>query len=234
MNRLTLKKAACIVLGIALALISGAQSAYATVVQYTYTTPSQLTDLNYNLNVPTFDLSLGTLQKVEISLSSNLTSSVTVTNTGKNPSSGNINGNLDFTLGFTGLGGLVNASQTVDSKIGPDKFSKLAPGGTFVSTPITLTNTVPTATYTAASILAAFTTTGAGSIPINFSTSTYTSLSVGGGSMSMSQSTFADSSVTVSYTYAAMVHAPEPSSMLALLAAIGLYIVPQYLRRRKR
>lgn len=222
-------------LGLAMMLMAGLPTAKATLIDYTFSTPATLTDYSQQISVPTFDLTLGVLQKVEIlNANSNFSSAVSVTNGGANPVSGKGFGSFDFTFSLSDANHLIDMSQTGSAAIGLISFTNLASHATANLGSVTIALALPNQAFTDAATLNAFSSVGGGSILITESTLTDALLGVQGAQMSVSSLSLANAGLTVRYSYDASVQAPEPSSFIALGALLGASTLTQFIRRRRK
>ncbi len=190
---------------------------------FTTSTPiaATLTDWSNTLLFPQFNPALGTLDSVELNLSSTLTTTLTINNTSPDSaSSGTANTWVEITV--QDLGDNLTAPFSVYSA--SYGYSLGAESGT--SSGLLTGNGGSDLTYTSGAILTEF--TGGGNISLNASTYTQTLLANTGGNTDASQITDAALTGTVTYTYTAV---PEPSTFGLL--ALGLSALPLLRRQRQ-
>ncbi len=203
-----------------LVFMSGAVPAQAdTIVSYptSCAIPATTTDWSSSVPLQLFDPSLGTLQSVDIYVSSTLNTTLTVTNTGDTSSSGTAKTEVQVT---------VDGNPVLDF-LSPAFSYSLGPGDNTTSGLLTSSSSQDSGPLTDAPTLSAF--TGVGTMDLYAYTFTQTDFSNTGGNTNASQATDASFTATVTYDYIAT---PEPGSMVLLgLGAIGFCWVA--CRRRK-
>jgi len=229
MNASTFKKFAAWIVA---SLLAGTQFANATVVQYTVNTAAQSQDFSSTITVPQFDLSLGTLQKIDIQLSSNVDTVFTIKNNTLHPITGTFSASTDSILTDPGL----HFSNEVYAPSALASFTNVAVGTTFDSGHQVVTINFPTATYTSAAnsdVLDEFSSNGPGNLMLGFQSAQDPTLPSGVGNSPSTHAATASSALTVSYTFDPIAHAPEPGSTAALLALFGTSFFAKWLRRGK-
>jgi hypothetical protein len=200
----------------ALAVTILAAPAKAATVTYTTSTPVPFTLTDWtptSLLFQQFNTSLGTLQSVTLSFSSDLQTTLTVTNTALSSSSGTAKTELQLTIND---GGNHLASSPQFDILSP-AYSYSLNSGDSSSSGLLSQSSTSNNTYTTAPVLAEF--TGTGNFGITATTFTQTVLSNTGGNTAASQVTQADLTGSVTYTY---IPVPEPSSALMALTGLGM------------
>src|ERR1017187_2155121 len=197
----------------AVVLAACATSAPANTEIFTTSTPiaSSLTDWSSTLAFAQFDASLGTLNSVELNLSSTLSTTLTVNNEelNLNASSGTANTEVEVTVQDFGN------NLTAPFNVYSPGFSYSLGAGAGTSSGLLTGNYVSDLTYTLGTILTEF--TGGGNISLNASTFTQTLLANTGGNTAASQVTDASLTGTVTYVYTV----PEPSTLGLLALGLG-------------
>ena len=227
--KITALKYALPAMSLAVALLVSPPLATAATVSYSVYTPSQLTELDYLVNLPKFDLTLGTLSSVTITINADLSSVLTVTNNNVTSSSGDASTRIKFYLddpqGDFGTSPAVFTTKTFDNSF----TYTLAPFEQLVSDPITQ-NVNAFKNYSTGPILSEFSTWGVGTIDLALSSTTSTVLANTGGNSAASQVTSGDSTVTVTYNYAAV---PEPATWTLLMGGLGIIAFAKRARKLK-
>ena len=181
----------------------------------------ELTDWSDSLAFPQFNPALGTLDGVELMLSSSIDTVLTVTNNDAElNSAGFASTEVQITIDPDTL---LGATPELDIKSSNFYFSDLAPGAQVISDTLTKSGTYDE-TYILQAILNEF--TGTGTIVLPASTFTTTSISFSGGNAAAVQATNASLTGTITYDYTpAPPQAPEPATLTllgGLLIAGGL------------
>ena len=209
-----------VVLCATLVFIGAAVPAQADIiVSYPTSAPIPATTTDWSSSVPLqlFDPSLGTLQSVDIYVSSTLNTTLTVQNTDESDSS---SGSAKTEVQVT-----VDGNPALDF-LSPAFSYTLGPGGSTSSGLLTSSSSLDSGPLTDAPTLSAF--TGVGTMDLYAYTFTQTDLSNTGGNTNASQVTDASFTATVTYDYIAT---PEPGSIVLMgLGAAGLFCIA---RRRK-
>jgi hypothetical protein len=180
-----------------------------------------LTDWSNTLLFPQFNPALGTLDSVELNLSSGLTTELMIINGADSDSSGTANTWMEVTVQDPGL------NLTAPFNVYSTGFGYALGSGDSISTGPLTGSGGSDLTYTLGTILTEF--TGGGNISLDASTFTQTLLANTGGVTTSSQVTDAGLTGTVTYTYTAAV--PEPSTFGLL--ALGLSALPLLRRQRQ-
>lgn len=191
------------------------------------TQASAPTEWNSNFDLAKFDSSLGTLQSVEITLSSGATTTITVSNNAASSSSGNVRTDLLLTLTSSNVdlapGGLAleflvpAAKQNYSLAAGESKqFANLSASSE--------------QSFLFDGDVSQF--VGPGPIHLNLTTETATTQTNTGGNTDSSQSTNASGNVKVTYNYTPAAPVPEPATWAALAMGAGLLIISARFRRR--
>jgi hypothetical protein len=182
--------------------------------------PASLTEWSGTLLFPQFNPALGTLDSVELNLSSSLTTTLTIINDAASASSGTASTWEEITVQDPGL------NLTAPFSVYSAGYVYSLGSGDSTSSGLLTGNGGSDLTYTLGTILTEF--TGGGNISLNAGTLTYTLLSNYGGNTVSSQVTDAGLTGTVTYTYTAV---PEPSTFGLL--ALGLSALPLLRRPRQ-
>jgi hypothetical protein len=190
-----------VVLFFAVAPLFGATQTYNSSVA------SSSADWSQALGITSFDTSLGTLQQVDVLISGGMTSTLTISNQSGTlkPKASTGTANLDLTLELTIPGASTNPS--FDLSTGVQNYALPANQSTNFG-PFTLTGS-NSQTYTLASILDLFKTTGPGNLNFDIDASAGKSLFVKGGATMIGDDTTAYANVQVVYTYST----PEPATI---------------------
>jgi len=190
---------------------------------------SNLTDWSLDFSLPKFDITLGTLTKVQIDFDADATTSLFVENVGNSSSTGDVRTDLTLDLRATNLSG--NPGAVVESEYfvpGAKQFYTLNEGESVQFLDLTASDS-STVSYTNSGDLAQF--QGPGSINYTASTNTQTTQSNTGGNTTTSQQTYANGKVTVTYTYTATA-VPEPATWAAMTMGVGMLVLASRFRRR--
>lgn len=182
--------------------------------------PDSTTDWTKSLDFPKFNPALGTLSKVELSITGEIKTTVTVTNNASSASDGNAKTHVTVTVQDP----LTLLSVMPDIYSPPFDYT-LAAGASTTSGLLTKSET-KSDNWTSAAILTEF--TGAGNITLSAVTFTETVLANNGGNTYASQVTDANATGLVTYYYAV----PEPSGIMALLTGLGGLLGVGLKRRR--
>ncbi len=181
--------------------------------------PVTLTDWTGSLAFPQFNPALGTLESVELDLSSGLTTTLTVQNNAESGSTGTVKTELQVTVQDGG-----NNLNAPELDLLSPSFGYSLNAGQGITSGLLTENGSDDEVYTSAPVLSEF--TGGGTITLPASTFTQTLLANTGGNTNAQQVTDADLTGTVTYTYTP-VPTPEPSTLVLLgAAAVGLLGYP--------
>jgi hypothetical protein len=199
-------------------LLGLALEAPANTVSYTTTLGSSLTDWSQPLALQQFNPSWGTLDSIEISLSSGMTTVLTVTNGSPSPSYGHANTELQVFIGTSAIGNYdlfgTSGGAVLDYTSGSYTYAtagaQLAPGGSVTSGVKTGSSSSDSGVLTDASLLSYF--IGTGSVDLTGDTTTYAGVYWTGGNATATQVTDAGLTGTVIYVYTV----PEPSTLTML------------------
>jgi hypothetical protein len=214
-------------------VVGCATNASANTETFTTSTPvsSSLTDWNNTLAFQQFNSSLGTLNSVELTLSSGITTILTVQNMGTS-SHGGVK--TEMTVMVEDAGNHFNLDVPQLDILSSRYTYNLGAGKSATSGLLSATGSYSSEDYTLAAILNEF--TGNGVIDLDASTYTTTDLSNTGGNTASSQVTDASLTGTVTYDYTAPIQvvdrAPEEASTFSLLV-LGLGSLP-FLRRQRK
>jgi hypothetical protein len=208
---------------LALAVSGLGQSVRADFMSDSGNIPMQTTDFTASTSVAKFNSALGTLTKVEVSITVNGSFAGTVTNTANGAQNFNVTELVKLTLtgpNTLSLKPTLTASQT---------YSGLMPGVTSAFGPYSPTSTSTLSpAYTSAADLAAF--LGTGNVNFSLSTMTGTTISGGGGNILAAIATSAGGMITVNYTFTPT-GVPEPASVV-LMGIGGVTLLGLGQRRR--
>lgn len=184
-------------------------------ISYTTSTPipSTLTDWVSSLTFQQFNPSLGTLNSVELDLSTGLSTTLTIHNTGGGPSSGTAQTEVRVTVQDAGLN--LNTPE-LDLLVPSGGYAYSLASGSSVTSGLLTKNGSSSDVYTLLAILTEF--TGSGTIGLPAGTFTQTLLANTGGNTSATQVTDASLTGTVIYTYTSGV--PEPATMALMGGAL--------------
>ncbi len=197
-----------------------------------HTKGSELTEWdtdNTPFTLAKFDTSLGTLQSVQITISSSALTSIFVTNSAVSSSSGNVRTSLTLSLTSSNvtLSGGIGNNVTLEFLVPGDRqYYSLGAGQ---STEFLNLSNSGTVSFLYNSGLALTEFSGPGDILFDLTTLTETSQSNTGGNTGSSQQTTANGTVKVTYTYEAV---PEPGTWAALAMGAGLLVASSRFRRR--
>jgi hypothetical protein len=218
-------------LAAAVIVMAYAANASAQTETFTTSTPvsSSLTDWNNTLAFQQFNSSLGTLNSVELTLSSGFTTTLTVQNMNTS-SHGGVK--TELTVMVEDAGDHFNLDSPQLDILSSRFTYNLAADGHMTSGLLSANGSYTSEDYTLAAILSEF--TGNGVIDLDASTFTTTDLSNTGGNTTSSQVTDASltGTVTYDYTLATATPAPEETSTFGLLV-LGLGSLP-FLRRQRK
>ena len=195
-----------------------------SIISYTNTIPSTLTDWTNNVAFTQFNPSLGTLVSMSVKASTAFSTYLTVTNTGVSSSTGT--SKTDLTLNFTGADDIFGTGgpAAIDELLTTNVPFTLSGGDGLTVGPISKSHSVSNTGITDSGILADF--TGTGVVDYTASTYTVTDLSTANGNTSSSQVTDASGTFIITYDFAPA-PAPEPSTFAMIgsgLAGLGLMI----------
>ena len=223
-----------ILIGVVVGALGLAVEAQASSRSYTSTITSQKTDWSNNVGLQQFNPSLGTLNSIQINLSSGMTTSITVVNSSTNSSSGTAKTELQISLDTSSIGNynLFGSSNPVLDYYSPTFSYSLAGGGSTSSGNLTQTGSrISSGTLTDSTLLNDF--TGSGLVTLVATTRTSTDLSNTGGNTTESESTTAGLVSTVTYNYTAA-PVPEPSAFAVFAAGmVGLGLVWRFRGKAK-
>jgi hypothetical protein len=201
-------------------IIATVTSSTSSSITQTATIDSQTTDWSYNLSFAQFNGSLGTLNSVELIITTSLDTVLTITNNAASTSSGSAQTRLKVTFS-----GSPFSTKTLTSYSMEYDYSLAAGGsttsGTLQTDPDSSTTSSDT-TYTSASVLSAL--TGTGNLSLAIQTLVNTVLTNTGGSTAATQASTAGSTVAVVYNYTASA-TPEPETWLMLVGGMGLLLL---------
>ena len=210
---------------IALAIVVGALLndgsglAHADTVTYSFTPgiDATVTDFSMIAKAQKFDLSLGTLESVEISYTSKISAIMTITNTGTGKTTGYVD--TEVLLGLTDPKNQILQFNDVTTNVESFSVSKAVGTKNYPSTGTDKGTNTSDVTYTAPKILNEF--TGKNKIDLTVSTLTGYQLEILTGDASASTIATANAKGFVTYTYIAV---PEPSTLLlsGIAAVVGL------------
>ena len=197
-----------------------------SIVSYTNTIPSTLTDWTNVVSFTKFNPALGTLQSVYVQVGSAFSTTLGVTNTGTSASSGSAQTTLTLNLNdTTGVFGYGTGVQSLGNYSSSSYGYSLSAGQGTASGLINAHNNdlADNGTTTDSTILSDF--TGTGTVDETAWTFTQTFIGNSGGNTSSSQVTDANAKFIITYDY--IVPAPEPSTFAMIgsgLAGLGLMI----------
>jgi hypothetical protein len=208
-------------------------AASANTVQYTTTIDSTAVDWSKNLALEQFNPSLGTLDSIEITLSSGISSVMTAVNQAESSSYGNGQTTINITLDTSTIGSydLFNVgagavlTYTGANWVYATVDNQLAAGANISSSPETGSGNKDTGILSNSTLLTDF--TGSGDVNLLMTTLTTINSSVTGGSTSLTQESSAGLTATITYNYTPV---PEPTTMALFgIGSLGLFLI----RRRK-
>jgi hypothetical protein len=201
--------------------------ASASTLEETFTgsaTSSTNTDFASILTTTQFNPAWGTLQSVEIDLSSSMSTDLQITNNDTGASSGSIDTQLQLFVQDSGNhlnGGTYSTGAGVIAYCAPGncisgKYTyALASGGSIDSGALTNSSSQDF-TYTLGAILSEF--TGTGTFNLSAKSLTGTTITNTGGNTTATQNTFANVTGDVIYTYTS--GAPEPATLFLMGSAL--------------
>jgi PEP-CTERM motif len=228
--------------------VAGSGAAFAGPTTLTFNSffpgPSNATQLptdwngSQKISVPTFDVTLGTLNSVTVTLLGDVTSSGLLTDTSPSGQASIFSYSSAteiMLLPVNYAGGAANAFSAALAVASPTLITLTGtrqnpiPLDAGASRSFSVTDAQATDGFTTSIGLGIYESVGAGSVLFPLFTDTSTLSNVSGGNLSLSQSTAAFAEVTITYDFSAAA-IPEPASMALLgsgLAAIGI------IRRRR-
>ncbi len=211
-------------------ILQGRARADSVTEHFSNASETAITGFPLTFQIPLFAPSMGTLQSVEISYSSDVTATATVTNTNMSIF-GTTTGSVDavVTLGLTDSKGLIPTLQGQVTTTTQDFSLSTHPSQATLSWP-TGDTIMSSLTYTSAPILSGYTGTGMISLSVAASMVAPLTITTGSATDMFSGTATIDGTVTYVFTAASV---PEPSSLV--LGAVGtLAILACGLRRRYR
>ncbi len=173
---------------------------------------------NELLTATQFNPAWGSLQSVEIDITSFMNTDIKVVSTDTQGSNGTIFTSLDIYVQDSGndlMGGVPTTGSGTLSYDSPIANYSFGPGGSFDSGILTATGSQDY-TYVLAQVLSEF--TGTGTVSLDGTTFTSTFSNNHGGNTAPSQSTFANITGDVIYTYNS--NAPEPATLFLMGSAL--------------
>lgn len=192
-------------------------------VSYSSNLPYAKTDWISTLELPRFNPALGTLTKVQLAVTGDVSTELTITNNASTSSHGSAKTEVIIAVQDI-LGSFL---------VGPDILTpqtgyayNLSAGESVTSGALTKSKT-DSQDITSSEVLSEF--TGLGNISLNASTFTQTLLANTGGNTAADQVTTADITGLITYTFTPTASIPEPASV----GFVGLGVVGLLARRRR-
>ncbi|MEQ1835467.1 MAG: choice-of-anchor E domain-containing protein [Candidatus Nitrotoga sp.] len=199
--------------------IAAAGGAQATVITGSFLNPMLTTEINQSGLLPLFDISLGTLNSVTLTLVGNSSSTTSLTNAAANPQFFSFQSILNYFFTFSN-GVSVGTPAFTTTLATTGGFTTLASGAT-----LNLGTTTDSGSAVVTGPLANF--IGSGNFTVGCTTLSGSSFTGGGGNINNNQTTTANCNANISYDYTPTItRVPEPAALwllgVGLLGLVGV------------